>query len=91
MPDVVLRDEIKISNSEKDFVLPIRFFTIDTKTERKIRLLISQESNMNYQSSFNMNSIMPKLKENLQYLNKIVRSNSHFRVIWKIVSDVDEV
>ena len=55
------------------------------------RLLISQESNMNYQSSFNMNSIMPKLKENLQYLNKMVRSNSHFRVIWKIVSDVDEV
>ena len=32
---------------------------------------MSLKSNMNYQCSYNMNSIMLKLRGNFQYLNKI--------------------
>ena len=40
---------------------------------------------------YNMNSIMQKLRGNLQYLNKNVRSNLRFRVRLKILSDFDEM
>ena len=46
---------------------------------------------MNYQSSYNINNSMQQLRENFQYLNKMVRFSSHSRVILKIVSDVNEM
>ena len=72
---MVLKDKIKFSDSEKilctaykkSILLTKRKYT---KTDKKVRCLISQKSNMNYQRSYNMNSIMPKLRGNFQYLNK---------------------
>ena len=40
------------------------------KTDRKVRWQISLKSNMNYQCSYNMTSIMLNLRGKLQYLNK---------------------
>ena len=46
---------------------------------------------MNYQSSYNINKSMQQLRENFQYLNKMVKFSSHSRVILKILFDVYEM